>query len=366
MIFTAESTSTDESSSCSLLLHGPLLGAVGILNLLFVSILALVLARPASANPLVTLGDAISSFLIEPDHATEGACLVTKADVTAGQWGCGEARYWFTETHRWIQTPSRLRWLVWFVTWLLPTGLAAAMLGMAVVDGPTNAFTSLSRPTSTYSLPDNIPQFGLSIILSLPHVLLAVAYFSTNALLSVFYLSHEFSQFAKPDGRVSLRISSGLPLGSQTTSLYLTLPRPLSWLLFVLFVAMGFFMSQAVNLVSQDETVTFGLNALALVILLGLLVVTSCVVIGLSMRRADLSPASEDGRRAGNPLALKGGSCSAVISARCHRAAGEGADMTSMPLAFGVVHDGGAENKVGHATFSTQNVEPLNVAKAYA
>lgn len=324
------------------------------------------LARSSSPNPLVTIGDAIASFVMEPDHATEGACLVTKADISSGRWGCGEGRYWFRQSHRWVQTPSKMRWLVWFVTWLLPSGMAAAMLGMAVVDGPKSAFGSLSKATSTYPLPSNIPQFGHAILMALPQLLLAILYFSTNALMSVFYLSHEFSRFAVPGALPYLRISSGQPVGSQTTSLYLTLPRPLSWLLFILFVAMGFMVRQSFKLVVLDDKPSLGLNPLPLVILLGVLVVTAVVVGGLSLRRADLPPATEDGRRAGNPLILKGGSCSAVISARCHRSAQEGPDMISLPLAWGVVHEGGPEGKVGHATFSSQHVEPLNVAKAYA
>jgi len=359
-------TSTDDST-CALLLNGPLLGAVGVLNLLFVLALIVALAWPSSENPLVTVGDAIVSFLMEPDHTTEGACLITKADVCSGNWACGEARYWFTESHRWVQALSKMRWLGWFITWLLPSGMAAAMLGMAVVDGGQNAFSSFTQPTSTYPLPSGIPRVGQTVIVALPHLLLVILYFSTNALMSVFYLSHEFSQFAVPGAHAQVRISSGQPTGAQTTSLYLTLPRPLSWLLFILFVAMGFMLSQSFHLVSIDDTPFLCTNPLPLVILLGLLAITAFVVAGLSLRHADVPGAGEDGRRAGNPLALKGGSCSAVISARCHRSAQEGADMASLPLTWGVVHDGsGVKGKVGHAAFSSQHVEPLRVGKAYA
>lgn len=342
-------------------MNGPLLGAVAILNLLFILLLALALARPASANPLVTLGDAIASFLMEPDHATEGACLVTKADITSGRWGCGEARYWFTQSHRWLQTPSKMRWMVWFVSWLLPTGMAAAMLGMAVVDGPKRAFVGLGEPTSTYPLPESIPRFGQSIVLALPQLLLAGLYFSTNAIMTVFYLSHELASFAIPGVVQPLRISSGQPMGLQMASIYLTLPRPLSWLLFVLFVAKAFFLSQSFQLV-LDGKPSIGINPLPLVILLALLLLTLVIILGLSIRRTDMPSTTEDGKRTGNPLALKGGSCSAVISAKCHRSAAEGADVASLPLAWGVVMEG----KVGHAAFSSQQVELLSVAKAYA
>ena len=366
VLFTAQTTSNDSSTSCSLFLNGPLLGAVAILNLLFVLALGVALVGLFPGNPLITIGDAIASFLQEPDETTEGACLVTKADIVSTSWGCGQGRYWFSQSHRWVQTPSNMRWLVWFVTWLLPTGMAGAMLGMAVIDSPKDMFVSLNKATSTYPLPPNVLRLGYAMLMALPHVLLVGFYFSTNALMSVFYLSHEFSRFAVPGIQPYLRVSSGQPVGSQTCSLYLTLPRVLSGLLFILFVAMGLMLNQSFSLVVLDEVASIGLNPLPLVILLGLLALTAVMVGGLSLFRADLPPAGDDGRRAGNPLALKGGSCSAVISARCHRSAQEGPDMVSLPLSWGVVHDGGVASKVGHAAFSSQPVEPLNVAKAYA
>jgi hypothetical protein len=198
--------------------------------------------------------------------------------------------------------------------------------------------------------------------LALPHLLLAALYFSTNAILTVFFLAREFSQFAIPGNFCSLRISSGQPLGSQTTSYYLSLPRPLSWVLFLLFVGKGFMLSQSFHLVTEDSTRSIGVNPLPLVILIGLLTITAAMVLSLSLRRSDIGPANEEGRRPGNPLSLKGGSCSAVISSRCHRSAAEGADIAALPLTWGVVTEG----KVGHAAFSSRDVEPLTVAKAYA
>ena len=38
------------------------------------------------APTLVTLGDAVSSFLEVPDTPTEGMCLVTKTDILNGGW----------------------------------------------------------------------------------------------------------------------------------------------------------------------------------------------------------------------------------------------------------------------------------------
>lgn len=354
---------TKSKNECSLALNGPLLGAIAVLNILFILTISLALIRPASMEPLVTLGDAIASFLTHPDTATDGACLLTKADVTSGRWAAGEAKskYWFTESHRWIQTPSRMRWLVWAVTMLLPAGMVAAMLSMAMVDNPKDAFVSLATHRLRYSLTSSASRFGLSIVVALPHILFVGLYFSTNAMLSVFYLSHELSQFAGEPK--SLRVS-GQPVGTQKASSYITLPPAISLMLFVLFAFMGFMLNRAFNLATYDNDNFVSLNPLPLVILLGLLGLILVLILGLSLRGTDFSK-TEDDSKSGYPLALKEGSCSAVISARSHRSAFEGQDVAENPLRWGIVSDG-AETKVGHGTFSTRPVDALSVGKAYA
>lgn len=367
-------TQPADSDTCSLTLNGPLLGAVGVLILFFILACIITLARPPSTDQLVTLGDAIASFLITPDSTTEGSCMLAKDDVSSGRWAAGEvqSRYWFPEPHRWAQTPSKFRWIVYIVSWLLPAGMVAAMLSMSMVDGEGNAadaFSTLARrPNLLYDLPSGVPRIGLCIVIALPQLLLILLYFSTNSLLSVLYLSHEFSQFAGE--HAPLRMSTCRPIGSQTTSLYLTLPRPISWVLYILFVAMGFMLNQAFRVISAggEAKSALGVNPLPLVINLGLLVLILLFLLCLSLRRGRFV-VSEDGRTIGHPLNLKGGSCSAVISARCHRSQREGEDIAAYPLVWGAVTEDAApasETKIGHATFSSRPVDPLRIGKAYA
>jgi hypothetical protein len=371
LVFNTQTEWTEDTESCSLALNGPLLGAVGCLNLLFILALVFTLIRPTTDNQLVTLGDAIASFLTNPDPSTEGACLLAKDDVTSGRWAAGEIRgkYWFPDTHRWMQTPSKLRWLLYLVTWLLPTGMAVAMLSMAVVDGSDHGFSSLAKPSLTYALPVGVPRLGLSIVIALPHLLLVALYFSTNSLLSVFYLSHEFSHFAGEP--TPLRISSCDPVGTQYPSIYLTLPRPISWVLYIVFVTMAFMLNQAFNLVADDQNAAnpaLGVNPLPLAVLLGLLAFILLLLLGLSLRGGQFVM-SEEGHKIGNALCLKGGSCSVVISSRCHRSAREGDDIAAFPLVWGAVSEETApanENKVGHAALSSQPVDALKVGKTYA
>lgn len=361
----------DDDASSSLALSGPLLGVMTFVNLLFLLALAVVLLLASTRrdyHPLVTLGDSLASFLEDPDPTTQESCLMTKAEVEKGSWGQREAKFWVTQSCRWISTPSLVRWAVWLLTWITPLGLAAGALALAIKANPKAAFSSFSNATLVSALP-NGPRVGLAIVAAMPHVLLGVLYLSTNALLSVFFLSHEMSMFVAPGRLIPLRISSGRPIGAQTTSLYLTLPRPLSWFMFFLFAGMAFLLSQGVFLVAlnRDDGSKFsgiGFSPLPLLLLVILLVILGLFILGLSLRHADRRGAVDDGKPAGNPLTLQGGSCSAVLSSRCHREPREDG-VEALAVRWGVVRDGVGMNP-GHATFSSRPVGDIIVGRSYA
>ncbi|KAF4446592.1 hypothetical protein FALBO_17056 [Fusarium albosuccineum] len=360
----------DDSTTSSLNVNGPLLGTITLVNVLLVLALIIALALALtrrSFNPLVTLGDALTSFLADPDATTQDSCLITKAEIKKGFWGEREAKYWFTQSSRWYNVPSCTRWGIWFLAWILPVGLAAAALVLAAMEGPENPFSSFGKATVVYKLAEGAPRPGLAIVAALPQLLLGILYLSSNALLTLFFLSHEFSQYTT-ESLLPFRVSSGQPIGAQTTSLYLTLPRPVSWTLFFLVSAMAFFLSQGIFLVSIDHangsTSGIGFSPLPLLLLLVLLVVLGFGVTGLSLRKVDPRGAVEDGQPAGNPLALRGGTCSAVLSARCHRVPRE-SGVEALEVRWGVVREGVGMN-AGHATFSGRPVGDIMVGRAYA
>ncbi|KAK1971475.1 hypothetical protein LY78DRAFT_100087 [Colletotrichum sublineola] len=368
---------SESPQSCAVILNGSLLGAIAVLNLVFVSAIGAVYFF-AGFEPLITLGDAVSSFLAQPDYTTRGICLLDKDEVKQGRWGYHEAKYWISRDHFWLQTPGLTTWTIWLLTWALPTALAAAALGLTLAQDPTSSLSPFgsARPHEMYPLPNSGPRAGVAILAALPHLLLAVLYLSTDTLLTSYFLSHEMSQYALPGIALPLRVSSGRPQGAQTASLYLTLPRPYSWLLLGLFSAAGFVLSNAVFMVSVDVLPALkdekfpapvngiGFSGVGLVAFLALMVFTAGLVLGLGLRRADPSPTSVDGEKAGNPLVLRGGSCSAVISARCHRPA---RDMGAAykKVAWGVT-DQDIQTTFGHAAFSSQAVSVLDPAKGYA
>ncbi|KAK6189247.1 hypothetical protein LQW54_013473 [Pestalotiopsis sp. IQ-011] len=113
----------------------------------------------------------------------------------------------------------------------------------------------------------------------------------------------------------------------------------------------------------QEQILAVGFSTQALVALLALLGALMMLVLGLGFRSAPGS-ALVNGQEKGNPLALKGGSCSAALSAKCHPAAAEYEPWTQ-ELTWGVVADGlGLQDSC--CGFSALSVGAVDVGRAYA
>lgn len=376
--------------TCALDANDAVLGTVTLLILITIVAGASVLAF-ASFQPLATLGDALSTFLDRKDTTTHGACLLTKSDIKRGRWDSREPMFYSPRFHYWFQTPSVARWALWLLSWVTPIALAGAALGFSLGDdaggrlgnpievlAPSASPSSLSTATWTIFLHPAIPNAGLSFLSALPHLLLAVLYLTTNALLSTYFLSHELSAYATPFAFLPIRISGANPRDTQTTSLYLTLPRPYSWLLFFLFVPLSIFLSASLRPVvtvfstrtaastqQQEDLPSIVALPTPILVVLCLLLLILAIVILLGFRRADPHPAAHaDGSPAGNPLTLPGGSCSAVIAARCRRLADDRDAATGM-VTWGVIRAAtGTEPAL--TGFSTSGAERVKVDEGYA
>jgi hypothetical protein len=61
---------------------------------------------------LVTVGDAVASFLYDPDPTTKGICLSTKLDIQGNRWKLQVAKQWQPKKHFWFRAASVKRWLI--------------------------------------------------------------------------------------------------------------------------------------------------------------------------------------------------------------------------------------------------------------
>lgn len=380
--------------TCTLNVNGPLFIVALVLN--FVMLLftgaTLLLRR---FRPLVTLGDAIASFLHDPEPATRRNALLTKFNLRSdlGGWGFTEGKFWApTRDTRWFRTASLTQWSTFALSFTLTVALVggafALSLASQILDPPTISPFGRATPRATFLLTPASNSFTstcaiLSLVASLPQLLLAALYLATNALLTSFFLSHESALYAIPATgieRRGLRVSAN-PVFAQTTSLFLTLPRPVSWALAGWFVAMGFVLSQGCFVVSlrADAAATsltmtspsimgLGFSGVALAALLGMVGALGLGVAGVALGMSVPSAVMADDRAVGNPLVFEGGSCSAVLSARCHRVPGE-TEVGWGRVAFGMVPDSelaaSGDGAVRHITYTAGVVEVLDGSYRY-
>ena len=71
--------------------------------------------------PLVTLGDAITSFLRISDSTTEGMSVVSKHQVRTQieHWKTPRPQQWHARNRRWANAASRTRWLSTTISYVL-------------------------------------------------------------------------------------------------------------------------------------------------------------------------------------------------------------------------------------------------------
>jgi hypothetical protein len=275
------------------------------------------------------------------------------------------------------------RWIATFSIWIISAGRAAAGLAYTLTFDPAARLSPFGTPSphALIPLPPTTPAAAAAVIASLPQLFLALLYLATNSLLTTYYLSHESSLFATGPPR-PLRVSAD-PAGAQHSSLYLTLPRPISWALMALFMGMSFVLSQsffavAVNLVEvplsgntlheitasgAPPIIALGLSGVGLLTLLAALVVLAVGVVGLGLRRAP-PVGLVNGEMCGNPMVLPAGSCSAVLSARCHPLARE-KGLWRKPVMWGVVRDG-AGFGASHCGFTAGRAGEVGAGRNYA
>ncbi|XHG08480.1 hypothetical protein AWENTII_011577 [Aspergillus wentii] len=293
---------------------------------------------------LLTTGDAISSFLKRPDPYTVGRCLMSKETLTKDTQPWGGHWYWFLpwfshqplapnwEPHvvpdilpgrkRWFQAASKGHWGALVALCLSIITAAIYLLAGGIMHVRRNhdidfqslwnlGFGSLNQ-YSLFASTDK-ESFGIIVLANTPQLIVSVAYFLFNYILTSMLLVVEYTSFATE--RKALRVS--WPTDSQRSTYFLTLPYRYSIPLMIISAILHWLVSQSlffgvitVNpLVTYNEsstimtTAAWSPMATIFAIILGALMLT--VLLGLGLRRF----------KSRMPNA---GSCSAAISAACH------------------------------------------------
>jgi hypothetical protein len=344
-------------------------------------------------DPIMTVGDAIQSFLYRPDKTTTGMCLASKADVVAKSITTivsdQEPKPFQPKRLQWRTAASVRRWTLFILLFLAAILTVLGLLGLAVGSLTAKAKTNLWALGFGAVHPDTlINGWSLSsiqnadaaivaatLIANTPQLILSFLYITLNGLVTSMFVAREWSSYALT--RKALRVSS--PTGAQRGTYFLQLPYRVAVPLIALSSLLHWLVSQSIFLAvvstynpdgvlaNAIAVVTCGFSPVAMIFCTVVGAVLLAAVVGMGYLRFESAM----------PVA---GSCSVAIAAACHVRDGE-RGMKEL-LQWGEVHmdveeeeDGGGrdmgteterEEEIGHCAFSSGLVRTPIVGRLYA
>ncbi|PYH49324.1 uncharacterized protein BP01DRAFT_388378 [Aspergillus saccharolyticus JOP 1030-1] len=395
---------------CELLFSPSIALAVIVSNIIKVTCMFLA-ARIDRPGILLRVGDAVASFLNQPDITTQGRCLLSRKDMKRGPdpWEKSRGRGGIfrrgirflrlrkgtdipledlnnesdQETtpkaafeklpspKRWFQAASWTRWTMTFLLFSIciagPSWFYRALVRLGEWSLEDQWYLGMGSPNyeTNFSFgTDNI--LVLVLLTNWPQLVLSILYFVCKNLLSCMLVTAEYNDYAMQ--RKPLRVS--WPRGSQRSSYYLSLPARYSVPLLVMSAVLHWLLTESLYPVDWNVYSVFGevdyddspngcgFSPLAILLTLILLGVSLCALLILGARQFKSSM----------PLAAH---CSAAISAACHPPVGD-EDAAFKPVMWGeVVHfhhqthpvpEGPA---IGHCTFTSQAVVTPSLSRVY-
>lgn len=397
---------------CSCIINLTIIWIVVACNIIKMVVMAIVAFSSTLDQPLCTIGDAINSFVTDPDPMTKDMCLVSRSYMVKYErsrvneqhvnrqlygtrpdlqhfitgesgWTPPAPQTWHTvRKFHWYHAPSRARWswgILFYLACLFTTiGLLGRAIGYYTGDKSLSALSALGlgHPNSQTmingwaisSMSNKTAAIVLSVLVAnTPQIVLSFLYFSVNGISTCMSLSSEWGRFsyanAIKNGPRTLRTSE--PAGKQRSTYFLQLPFRFAIPLIAMSALLHWLISQSIFVavvtiydelgqLKQDFAVTtcgFSPFAMILVIIAGLFMAMGIGGIGYLKL--------EPGMRVV-------GSCSAAISAACHmsqKTEGERWELVKGPMVWGDVgvREGGDVTKfaselgseVRHCTFAS-------------
>ncbi|PWY89613.1 hypothetical protein BO94DRAFT_623599 [Aspergillus sclerotioniger CBS 115572] len=384
----------EEEQRCQLFFSPPIAIVVIICNILKVICMALT-ARVERTDLMLTVGDALASFLTRPDPATLGRCLLSHADMTHGPqaWNLPAISFGRPKGYtlsapeypldpimpttselypsllpcrqRWYQAASRKRWAVVLSIFLACLITAIYLFTYAVRQSASFStamslgFAQTRADTMIKHLSANM--IALVLLTNTPQLVLSITYFLTNGLLTCMLVAAELDRYTHQ--RRPLRVS--WPRDQQRSTYYLSLPYRYSVPLLTLSTTLHWLLSQSLFFVNIQAYNVFhevdhdkssrscGYSPMAMFITLWVIILALGLLLGLGARQF----------RAHMPLATH---CSAAISAACHPPP-EDKDAAGRPVKWGEVQERVTEHEHTHAhcSFTSLDVVTPSLVRLY-
>ncbi|KAI1476100.1 hypothetical protein F4774DRAFT_394652 [Daldinia eschscholtzii] len=329
---------------------------------------------------LYTLGDAIASFIQNPDPTTVDMCLATKDDfIRRRSWKNRlveqpstlnrQPREWDGRRKFWFTAARKRQWFILLFSCCLVILIAGILLGSSLRslryrNMPTTisglwqlGFGTLTPYTYlAIGLPLEDPAGLISNVLlaNLPQVVLSFLYIFYNAMMSTFLVQHEFSRMHLKR-RKSLRVSE--PVGIQRSSYFISLPLRYGIPLYTTSSLLHWLVSQSlflaritaicadgspeicpsgeVDIIHSFSTCGHSPFALFITLIVGGIIVIAIAGIGLRKYDGTMSMVSTN---------------SMAISAACHALKEDREEAYLLPVQWGVVE---IKDGIGKCTFTT-------------
>lgn len=351
---------------CTVQLSYTLMGAVIVCNFVKLSCMLLMLLHRRFA-PLVTIGDAIESFMLKRDATTQNMCLADKAAFNNQDWQ-QLAKPWLRKRRFWFASASIKRWILCNISSSLTIVIAGILLGMGLGEvrmSPSTSFSTSGFGTFNTDLMANarsslskLSLVGAAVVANIPQLLLSILFLGFNSLYTCMLLADEWNGYAHE--RKPLRVSQ--PSWKQRSTYFLQLPYRYGVPLMVVSTLLHWLLSESLFLArvtiydrageedtdNSISTIGYSLIPLVAVIAVG----CTTVFAGLFNGFRRYKP--------GIPLA---GSCSAAISAACHTPEND-VQAVEKAVMWGVV--GTNKDGIGHCSFTSLEVHMPKKGESYA
>jgi len=379
------------SEECRLFYHLPIALVMIICNLIKIVCIWLLL-RIDRHDLILTMGDAISSFLQRPDPTTKQWCTLSPEFIAAEKkcpWYSRNKSFkkedlWSPGPHpgflpsekykkRWNIASSENIWCLTFLILVLYIVISLALPTLAVQNKITHQMSPMQPLTaiwqiqgwgtiqSTGLLSNLATSFvGMELLTNTPQLAVSFLYFCLNDTMTRMILAADYNNFAIH--RRPLRVS--FPRGEQRSTWYLTIPYQYAIPILTTFtlihwsVSEGLFYVQVLPYtiygkpIPSAELVTCAVSTLPLELGLFLMIGVFIVIGFLGSRRLKASKM---------PIARE---WSVAISAACHPPRLD-LDAAFKPVRWGVVEDD-TNALYPHCSFSSKEVKEPKVNVQYA
>lgn len=319
----------------------------------------------------ITFGDAIASWLDNPDQSTVNRCFESAFSVVHDPMRLLPAPRTFDRSaRRWWLGVSKRRWIVTIscLSISMVVGcacLAATLAQMKRTTADTMMSLGFGDVNSNMLLNAHLPEEGTAgltsavLFANLPQVVLSFVYLSFNSLVTCMLLVSEYASYEVQCK--SLRVTT--PRGQQRSTYWLQIPFTYGIPIIVVSATLHWLISQAVFLVRVENHRLGGFTQSYSLSAVGLSPAPMMVVLVLGVSLTTIAIAMSFIKLKGTSMPVAA-SCSRAIAAAAHRPA-EDIDAAVLPVQWGEVEVMGNAD-VGHCCFTSRAVLAVDPRKKYA